>query len=273
MREGMGTEFDIVVQIPDETKVTVTAANDEWAAVTWDGNTGYCSYIYLKNAESSTADTSEYADGTSYSETETETVSTETDSSNKDSIESDENNNIQNIYSNINSIADESEEKSESSESNDAGAYRVKTDGLLLNLRAECDMDAEILEKIPDNSEVFVINAGDEWCTVSWKDTVGYCRTEYLEKVIIAADQSADDIENIDPAYRTLYGDSDNDGEVKMSDVILLHKALTGAISLNKTAAANSDCYTDGKLDIVDVTVIIQHLIRNCDMPINPAEF
>jgi len=273
MREGMGTEFDIVVQIPDETKVTVIAANDEWAAVTWDGNTGYCSYIYLKNAENSTTDTSEYVDGTSYSETETETVSIETDSSNKDSIKSDENNDIQNIYSNIDSIADESEETSESSNSNDAGAYRVKTDGLLLNLRAECDMNAEILEKIPDNSEVFVINAGDEWCNVSWKDTVGYCRTEYLEKVIIAADQSVDDIENIDPAYRTLYGDSDNDGEVKMSDVILLHKALTGAISLNKTAAANSDCYTDGKLDIVDVTVIIQHLIRNCDMPINPAEF
>lgn len=265
MREGMGTEFDIVVQIPDETKVTVTAANDEWAAVEWDGNTGYCSYIYLKNAESTTTDTStsEYTEETSYTETETETIA-----------ESDENTDItdiENVYSNMNSIADEPE--TGSSNSNAAGAYRVKTDGLLLNLRAECDMESEVLEKIPDNSEVFVINAGDEWCNVSWKDTVGYCRTEYLEKVVIAADQSAEDIENIDSSYRTFYGDTDVDGEVKMSDVVLLHKALTGAISLNKTAAANSDCYTDGKLDIVDVTVIIQHLIRNCDLPINPAEF
>ncbi len=67
-----------------------------------------------------------------------------------------------------------------------------------------------------------------------------------------------------------MYGDVNRNGTVEIADVVLLHKALTGAISLNRTAAANADCYSDSILSIVDATVIIQAIINNCEMPIKP---
>lgn len=270
MRSGAGMNFSIVSQIPDETKVTVTASNNEWAAVTWNGNTGYCAAAYLKKSSSSieseettgtstvletttTTTTSLAATTTTTASLETSTLSTETTS---ETIQTTTVSNNDNSY-----------------ESDAAGAYRVKTDGSHLNLRSGSSLNAKILAQIPNNSEVFVIKSDGEWYNVSWKDTVGYCKAEYLEKIVIDAEQSTENINDIDPSYLTVYGDVNLDGDIDMADVVQLHKALTGAISLNKTSSANSDCYLDGKLSIVDASVIIQYIIKNCSMPIKPAVF
>lgn len=268
MRAGTGMTFDIVAQIPDGSEVTVTSANNEWAAVTWKNNTGYCALAYLEKSDESpvttktttetviettasaetnvSAENTEPETSTTFAETTTETVLTT----------------ISNAETTTPSPSDKTDK---------AGAYRVITDGSYLNLRAESSMNAKILAQIPNNTEVFVISSDGDWYNVSWKDTIGYCRAEYLEKVIIAADQSTESINNIDPAFVTAYGDANLDGKVDMSDVVLIHKALTGAISLNNTAAANADCYLDGRISIVDVTVIIQYIIQNCSLPVNPV--
>lgn len=268
MRAGTGMTFDIVAQIPDETEVTVTAANDEWAEVIWKDNTGYCAVAYLKKSDESSVTTETIIETT----TETITESLESAETTVSAESTEQETSTAFTETTTETIIETTTEAVPpiSDKTDAAGAYRVKTDGSHLNLRAESSMNAKILAQIPNNTEVFVISSEGDWCNVSWKDTLGYCRAEYLEKVIIAADQSTENINNIDPAFVTAYGDANLDGEIDMSDVVLMHKALTGAISLNKTSAANSDCYLDGRISIVDVTVVIQYIIQNCSLPVNP---
>ncbi|MGN0632004.1 MAG: SH3 domain-containing protein [Ruminococcus sp.] len=249
MRKGPDTSYDIVVQIPDNEEITVSTANDNWACVSWNGYSGYCAMQYLKKAESA-----------SVSETTTETTTEESSAASAETT-------TETTQTEISDVSEETENEP----SVDAGAYRVNSDGAMLNLRSECSMDSEILAQIPDGSEVFVISTEGEWAHVSWKNIEGCCKLEYLSKVIIDAEQSTESIYDIDPAYATIYGDANLDGKTDLADAVLLHKALTGAISLNKTSSANADCYLDGKLSTVDAAVIIQYIIMNCTIPVKPA--
>lgn len=273
MRSGAGTSYSIVAQIPDKSEVTVTAANDEWAAVTWKGNSGYCSMAYLKKAEETTTASSQITATTTT--TTTTTASATTTSSEVSASASESSSESATSATELTSVTTETTESSDNSEPSDntaeAGAYLVSTDGAHLNLRQSGSLSAKILAQIPNESEVFVISTDGEWSNVSWNGIVGYCKADYLTKKIIEADQSSDSISDISPAYVTMYGDVNLDGNIDMSDVVLLHKALTGAISLNKTSAANSDCYLDGTLNMIDATVIIQYVIDNCAIPVKPV--
>lgn len=275
MRSGAGTSYSIVAQIPDKSKVTVTAANDEWAAVTWKGNSGYCSMAYLKKAEETTTASSQTTATTTTTTTTTTTASATTTSSEISASASESSSESATSATELTSVTTETTESSDNLEPSDntteAGAYLVSTDGAHLNLRQSGSLSAKILAQIPNESEVFVISTDGEWSNVSWNGIVGYCKADYLTKKIIEADQSSDSISDISPAYVTMYGDVNLDGNIDMSDVVLLHKALTGAISLNKTSAANSDSYLDGTLNMIDATVIIQYVIDNCAIPVKPV--
>ncbi len=270
LRADASPNGKVLAVIPDKTSVTVTAANGEWAAVSWDGKEGYCSMQYLKKADDSsettteeTTTTSETTTTTTSSKTMTETTTEETSSETTTTTEE--------TTSNTTTTAAVTTTTTASTTNADAGAYRVDTDGAHLNLRAKDSIDSLILTQIPNESEVFVISTDGEWANVSWNGIVGFCKAEYLTKVIIDADQSASQMPVINAAYATIYGDVNMDFEVTMNDVVLLHKALTGDISLNVTAAANADCYQDGKLNTVDATVIIQSILENCNMPVQPV--
>lgn len=258
MRKGCGTSYDIVAQIPDGSAVTVTSADEKWAAVTWDGKSGYCSMDYLVKANNA-------------ADTTTTAAVTTTRTTTADSQEASANTTTTETTSTKNTTTVTLQTTTSSEPANDCtGAYKVKTDGSRLNLRAADELDAEILAQIPNGSELFVISSDGEWSNVSWNGIVGYCKSEYLTKVIIEADQSAGSIASVNPDYAVLYGDTNLDSEVTIADIVLLHKALTGAITLNRTASANSDCYSDGTLNTVDTTVIIQHISDNCAVPIAP---
>lgn len=72
-------------------------------------------------------------------------------------------------------------------------------------------------------------------------------------------------------AQRPLYGDSSCDGNVSISDVILLNKYIVGSVSLEDEAIANSDCNGDGKLDASDTVLVLKLNITEysqSDMPI-----
>jgi uncharacterized protein YgiM (DUF1202 family) len=264
LRADADASADVVTVIPDGSAVTVTAANSDWAAVTWDGYTGYCNRQYLEAASAVTTTTTAAETTTTTTTTTAVTTTAETTQAQTEtSTEAD-------------TTAATTEETTQTEAQTDsvaeAGAYRVDADGVHLNLRASGDTDADILAQIPDESEVFVISADDTWANVSWNGIVGYCKTEYLTQVIIEAEQSTDTITSIDDAFVTLYGDVNLDGSITMNDVVLLHKALAGSISLNKTAAANADCYADGALSTVDATVIIQSILGNCNLPVQPVQ-
>lgn len=254
MRSGPNTSFKAVTQIPDESVVQVTVANSSWAAVKWNQFEGYCSMAYLKP----------YAEGTTESATTTTTTTTTSTIASTSEVSE------KTTTTNITTTEAVTTTETSKSANNQAGAYSVKTDGAHLNLRASGSTSSEILAQIPNSSELFVISVSDGWAKVSWDSITGYCSANYLTKKVINADQSTQSITDVDSSYLTQYGDVNRNGTVEIADVVLLHKALTGAISLNRTAAANADCYNDSVLSIVDATVIIQAIINNCEMPIKP---
>lgn len=78
MRSGPGTGYSIVTQIPDGMTVTVTAvSSNNWAAVDYNGFSGYCSMDYLVPV-TETETTTTPAETTSAAPETTTTVSEET---------------------------------------------------------------------------------------------------------------------------------------------------------------------------------------------------
>ena len=64
----------------------------------------------------------------------------------------------------------------------------------------------------------------------------------------------------IDETGATMYGDVDFNGEITISDAILLMRVLAEETSLNAAAYANADCEADGMLTMADVTLMLQVL-------------
>ncbi len=276
MRAEASMSAQIVTRIPHGTTVTVTASNEDWAAVTWNGYTGYCSKQYLVQAEETTSAATTAA--TTTAEATTETTSKTSTTSAETTTTTTSETTTTTTTTTTEAVTSETEVQTTatsvtvtSASDLSAGAYVVDTDGAHLNLRSAAGLSAEILAQIPNESEVFVISTDGDWSNVSWNGIVGYCKNEYLTKLIIEAEESTSNIPSIDNTYVTLYGDVNMDQEVNMADVVLLHKALTNAITLNKSSAANADCYQDKLLNTVDATVIIQSILRNCSMPVQPV--
>lgn len=72
---------------------------------------------------------------------------------------------------------------------------------------------------------------------------------------------------------KTLYGDSNVDGEVNIADAVYLNKYLVGAVTLSDTGEANSDCYKDSKIDSNDTLIILKLLAmtyQQSDLPVIP---
>ena len=69
----------------------------------------------------------------------------------------------------------------------------------------------------------------------------------------------------------TIPCDVDLDGEVGMSDAVLLQRAVTEDKTLCAAAYANADCDCDSELTIADVTLILQTLAGRADAPAKDA--
>ena len=288
MRSGTSTSTSIIARIPDGTEVTVTAANDDWAAVTWDGNTGYCSMGYLIKPEETTTSeaasettttttTTTAADATTTAAVTTEASAEsseyeETEISSETTVTTTETTTIKSTTTTTAASTEliteaSTEASSEEEDEVQYGVYNVKTDGAHLNLRAKGSMNGDILAQIPNGSSVLAAYYDGEWMRVSWNDIEGFCKVDYLSKSIASILTGSSEVNH---SYKTAYGDVNIDNEVTMTDVIVLHKALSGAITLNMTSAANSDCYMDGKLTYADASVIIQFILRNNTLPMKP---
>ena len=59
-----------------------------------------------------------------------------------------------------------------------------------------------------------------------------------------------------------LYGDVNLDGNVDISDAVLLNKAAAGMVTLNNQAAKNADCNDNSELGADDAVVLLQFLVH-----------
>ena len=64
------------------------------------------------------------------------------------------------------------------------------------------------------------------------------------------------------PSSTVLYGDTNLDGRVDITDAVLLNKAVANAVTLSSAARQNSDCMQDGELTSDDAVVLMQFLVH-----------
>ena len=64
------------------------------------------------------------------------------------------------------------------------------------------------------------------------------------------------------PSSTVLYGDTNLDGRVDITDAVLLNKAVANAVTLSSAARQNSDCRQDGELTSDDAVVLMQFLVH-----------
>ena len=64
------------------------------------------------------------------------------------------------------------------------------------------------------------------------------------------------------PAGATLYGDTNLDGRVDITDAVLLNKAAAGAVSLAAQAAKNADCNANGEVGSDDAVSLMKFLVQ-----------
>lgn len=64
------------------------------------------------------------------------------------------------------------------------------------------------------------------------------------------------------PINGNLYGDTNLDGRVDITDAVLLNKAAAGAVKLSDQAAANADCDANGELGTNDAIVLLKFLVH-----------
>lgn len=242
--------------LPNGAQVTVTSANGSWAAVSYNGISGYCSMDYLKqNAAQTTAP----AETTAPAQTTTTAATAAT---------------------------------SDFSESY-AGTYSVNASSL--NIRSAPTTSASKVGRIPNGAQVTVTSGNGKWAAVSYNGISGYCSMDYLKQAAAQtttteettapaetttttaettttavsqqdtepAETTPIDMNRVDEAYVSLYGDVNCDGTIDILDAVLLQKYLNGSVQLNYTQLANSDCQKDSQLDITDVTVLMQYLLRS----------
>ena len=270
VRSTPSTSGSKVGEIPNGASVAVSSANGSWAAVSYQGSTGYCSMDYL---QLKAADTTAPAETTTAAETTTTTAAA--------------------------SGADGFSERY-------AGSYQVTAS--VLNMRSAPSVSASKVGSIPNGTIVTVTAANGSWAAVSYQGTDGYCSMDYLQlkeaatttvtttgttaeettteteavtttaapettagetttEVTVQTDVTTSDIS--DPTFATLYGDVNCDGKVSAADAVLLQKYLNGSVYLNCAQLANADCQRDSVLDSTDITVILQYLIDNLlDLPI-----
>lgn len=67
--------------------------------------------------------------------------------------------------------------------------------------------------------------------------------------------------EAVDPDA-ILYGDTNLDGKIDLTDAILLNKAVAGAVQLSAQSAANADCDNNGSLDTNDSITLLRFLTQ-----------
>ncbi len=62
----------------------------------------------------------------------------------------------------------------------DEAVATVTTSGSTLRMRAEPSTSSDVVTKIPNGTDVVVLNKGDEWSLCQYGDSVGYCSNDYL---------------------------------------------------------------------------------------------
>ena len=142
VRSTPSTSGAKVGTLPSGAKVTVSSANGSWAAVSYNGISGYCSMDYLKQEAAQTT-----APPQTTAPAETTTTAAPSDANFSESY---------------------------------AGTYSVTASSL--NIRSAPSTSASKVGSIPNGAKVTVTAADGKWAAVSHNGVSGYCSMDYLKQ-------------------------------------------------------------------------------------------
>lgn len=254
VRSTPSTSGAKVGTLPGGVQVSVSSANGKWAAVSYNGISGYCSMDYLKQEA---AQTTTAATTAAPAETTTTTAAT------SDFSES---------YAGTYSVT-ASALNLRSGPSTDSSKVGTIPGGTLVEVTSAngkwaavsyngvsgyCSMDylkQEAAQTTTAASEAQTTTT-TETTTTAAADT-----TAPAETTTEAAATTMDT--NVDDRYVTLYGDINCDGAIDITDAVILQKYLNGSVSLNYAQLANADCQKDEQIDSTDVVVLMQFLLNS----------
>lgn len=107
--------------------------------------------------------------------------------------------------------------------------------------------------------------------TVNFKATKGttttetYVTTTTSNSTTTEAVTSSTESTSNTAEYSTLYGDTNLDSKVDISDAVLLNKATAGSVQLNEQQKSNSDCDADGDISTNDSVALLRFLVHLID--------
>ena len=258
VRSAPSTAASKIGTIPNGATVTVSSGNGSWAAVSYNGTSGYCSMDYLKQTTSQT---------TAPAQTTTPQTTT-TAASNADFTEQYAGTYTVNATSlNIRSAPSTSASKVGSipngatvTVSSGNGSWAaVSYNGI----SGYCSMDYLKQTAAQTTTTTTQTTTTTTTTAAATTTTTAKATTETAAATTTATQASVPVIGVADPNYASIYGDVNCDGTVDATDAVLLQKYLSGGVFLNYTQLSNADCQRDDILDATDVTVIMQYLIDN----------
>ena len=254
VRSTPSTSGAKVGTLPSGVQVSVSSANGKWAAVSYNGISGYCSMDYLKQE---TAQTTTAATTAAPAETTTTTAAA-----------------------------------SDFSDSY-AGTYRVTASALNLrsgpstaNSKVGTIPGGTTIEVTSANGKWAAVSyngvsgycsmdylkqeaaqtttAASEAQTTTTTETTTTAAAETTAPAETTTEAAATTMDtNVDDRYVTLYGDINCDGMIDITDAVMLQKHLNGSVSLNYAQLANADCQKDEQIDATDVVVLMQFLLNS----------
>ena len=234
VRSTPSTSGAKVGTLPSGAKVTVSSANGSWAAVSYNGISGYCSMDYLKQEAAQTT-----APPQTTAPAETTTTAAPSDA------------NFSESYAGTYSVT------ASSLNIRSAPSTSVSYNGI----SGYCSMD--YLKQESAQTTATTTAAPEETTTTTTTTTAAPDTTAPAETTAAPTTTTDIDMGRVDESYVSLYGDVNCDGTIDILDAVLLQKYLNGSVQLNYTQLANADCQKDSELDNTDVTVIMQYLLRS----------
>lgn len=241
VRSTPSTSGAKVGTLPNGVQVSVSSANGKWAAVSYNGISGYCSMDYLKQ---------EAAQTTTAATTSAPAETTTTTAAASDFSES---------YAGTYSVT--------------ASALNLRSGPSTASSKVGTIPGGTLVEVTSANGKWAAVsyNGVSGYCSMDYLKqeavqtttaTSAAQTTTTTETTTTAAVATTVDT-NVDDRYVTLYGDINCDGVIDITDAVMLQKYLNDSVSLNYAQLANADCQKDEQIDSTDVVVLMQFLLNS----------
>lgn len=167
-------------------------------------------------------------------------------------------------------------------------AFYIHTSGVLCTIKAQFkinaasslkSLDFKVVSPKKDSDVTFGVFKNDEDLT-----PYKYNFTAVEGKLNVNNDITSDEMPDAPAGWKNAYCDLDDDGQIKLADVIIVLQYCSGARGSyrkpddsygwkgwHKGMAHNADVYTDGNVDTKDLLLLLQKLLdSNVTVPVTP---